>query len=368
MSDGIWGWRAVNAASVLVYVFLFAPIMVTMLLSFNASEFGGFPMTGFSLHWFGVLMQNDIVLAAVRRSLILGALTAVICTVLGILAATALVRYEFRGKEWVNTLLVAPVLIPETVLAVGLLLFIRWLHAPRTFIVLLLGHVMLSLPYVVLVVQARLLGIKRVYEEAALSLGANRLQTFREITLPLLMPAVLAGILWRRQRRRPGRMERQPGCLCLRRHHLLRAPALRLLRPASHLLLPATAAGLFRCPPRSISSSSYPSPATETDGSQANMTTSFGARYWGWNSASMTGHSGTLPPRHLPATAVRVRSRRRRSAILRRTSPRWSRVMVLTSAQVYRPPSTSCSNRRTSSREKPSSRLRRTNPRRISCA
>jgi spermidine/putrescine transport system permease protein len=195
MSDGVWGWRAINAASVLVYIFLFAPIMVTMLLSFNASEFGGFPIKGFSLHWFGVLMQNDIVLAAVRRSLILGSLTAVICTVLGILAATALVRYEFPGKEWVNTLMVAPVLIPETVLAVGLLLFIRWLHAPRTFIVLLLGHVMLSLPYVVLVVQARLIGIKRVYEEAALSLGANRLQTFLEITLPLLTPAVLAGIL-----------------------------------------------------------------------------------------------------------------------------------------------------------------------------
>src|SRR5215470_3429548 len=195
MSDGVWGWRAINAASVLVYLFLFAPIVVTMLLSFNASQFGGFPMTGFSFHWFGVLMQNDIVLAAVRRSLVLGALTAVICTVLGILAAMALVRYEFPGKEWVNTILVSPVLIPETVLAVGLLLFMRWLHAPRTFLVLLLGHVMLSLPYVVLVVQARLIGIKRVYEEAALSLGANRVQTFIEITLPLIMPAMLAGLL-----------------------------------------------------------------------------------------------------------------------------------------------------------------------------
>ena len=195
MSDGAIGWRAINFASVLVYLFLFAPIMVTMLLSFNASQFGGFPMTGFSFHWFGVLMNNEIVLAAVRRSLILGSLTATISTVLGIFAATALVRYEFPGKEFVNTLMVAPVLIPETVLAVGLLLFIRWLHAPRTFIVLLMGHVMLSLPYVVLVVQARLLSIKRVYEEAALSLGANRIQTFFEITFPLLMPAVLAGIL-----------------------------------------------------------------------------------------------------------------------------------------------------------------------------
>src|SRR6185437_1304674 len=142
------------------------------------------------LHWFGVLMQNDIVLRAFKLSVVIGSLTSVICTFLGILAAMALVRYEFAGKEWVNTLLIAPILIPETVLAVGLLLFLHWLHQPRTFFLMLMGHVMMSLPYVVLVVQARLIGIKRVYEEAALTLGANRVQTFREITLPLLMPAI----------------------------------------------------------------------------------------------------------------------------------------------------------------------------------
>jgi spermidine/putrescine transport system permease protein len=195
MNEGVWGWRAVKAFSVLVYLFMFAPIAVTVLLSFNASQFGGFPIRGFSLHWFGVLLQNDIVLRAFRLSLLIGSLTAVICTVLGILAAMALVRYEFPGKEWVNAVLIAPVLIPETVLAVGLLLFLRWMQQPRTFLLMLLGHVMMSLPYVVLVVQARLIGIKRVYEEAALTLGANRIHTFREITLPLLMPAVLAGVL-----------------------------------------------------------------------------------------------------------------------------------------------------------------------------
>jgi spermidine/putrescine transport system permease protein len=192
---GGWGWQAIKAFTVVVYVFMFAPILVTLTLSFNASQFGGFPMTGFSLQWFGVLADNDNILRAFRMSVMVGALTAVICTVLGILAAIALVRYDFRGKELINTLLVAPVLIPEVVLAIGLLLFLRWLQQPRTFLLLLLGHVMLSFPYVVLVVQARLIGIKRVYEEAALSLGANRLQTFREITMPLLMPAVFAGIL-----------------------------------------------------------------------------------------------------------------------------------------------------------------------------
>jgi spermidine/putrescine transport system permease protein len=93
-------------------------------------------------------------------------------------------------------LLISPVLVPETVLAVGLLLFVRWLEQPRSFAMLLMGHVLLALPFVVLVVQARLIGIRRVYEEAARSLGANSLQTFYEVTLPLLMPAVFAGMLF----------------------------------------------------------------------------------------------------------------------------------------------------------------------------
>src|SRR5262249_45980760 len=102
MTDtGIWGWRLTKGFTVLVYVFMFAPISVTVLLSFNASQFGGFPMTGFSMHWFGVLMDNDIVLRAFQTSLMIGCLTALICTALGILAAMALVRYEFPGKEWV---------------------------------------------------------------------------------------------------------------------------------------------------------------------------------------------------------------------------------------------------------------------------
>ena len=152
-------------------------------------------MTGLSLQWYGRLMQNEAVVRAFTTSLWIGTLTAVICTVVGIMAALALVRYDFRGKEWVNSLIVGPVLVPETVLGVGLLLANRWIGSKPNFILLLSGHVLLSLPYVVLFVQARLIGVKRVYEEAAMSLGANRLQAFREITLPLIMPAVFAGLL-----------------------------------------------------------------------------------------------------------------------------------------------------------------------------
>jgi spermidine/putrescine transport system permease protein len=89
-----------------------------------------------------------------------------------------------------------PVLVPETVLAVGMLIFLRWLSMPRSFALLLLGHTIIAMPFVVLVVQARLVGIKKEYEEAAKSLGANPFQTFLQITLPLLMPAVFAGALF----------------------------------------------------------------------------------------------------------------------------------------------------------------------------
>ena len=182
--------------TLLVYFFIFAPIVVVTLLSFNSAQFGSFPMEGLSFRWFLTLYHNDAIVRAFKTSIVLGLATAAIATTLGILASLAIVRYDFPGKETVNTLLVAPVLIPETVLAVGLLLFMQIMHQPRSFLVLLLGHVLVSLPYVVLVVQARLVGIRRVYEDAAMSLGANRFETFREITLPLLMPAVLAGVLF----------------------------------------------------------------------------------------------------------------------------------------------------------------------------
>ena len=179
-----------------VYVFLFAPILVVMLLAFNSAQFGGFPLQGLSLRWFIELFDNAAIIRALQTSLGLALLTAFCACVLGVLAALALIRYRFRGKDWVTVLLISPLLIPETVLAVGLLVSLRWLSLPRSYWLLLIGHTVIALPFVVLVVQARLVGIRREYEEAALSLGANRWQAFMQITLPLLMPAVFAGALF----------------------------------------------------------------------------------------------------------------------------------------------------------------------------
>ncbi|WP_193368664.1 ABC transporter permease [Pelagibius marinus] len=189
-------WSLIRAFTVLVYLFMFLPVAVVILLAFNANQFGSFPMEGVSFRWFIELWHNDAIVRAFKTSMLLGALTAVISATLGVLASLALVRYDFRAKSLITTALIAPILVPEVVLAVALLLFLRWLEMPKSFPLLLLGHVIFTLPFVVLIVQARLVAVRREFEEAALSLGANAFHTFREVTLPLIMPAVFAGIIF----------------------------------------------------------------------------------------------------------------------------------------------------------------------------
>lgn len=190
------GWGLIRIYTVLVYGFMFLPVVVVVLLSFNANQFGAFPMTGFSLRWFEALWNNEAVMRAFRTSMLLGVMTAIISTTLGVLASLALVRYSVPGKNLISTALIAPILVPEVVLAVALLLFLNFLGIGKSFALLLAGHVIFTLPFVILVVQARLVGIRRDVEEAALSLGASPVQTFISITLPLLMPAVAAGALF----------------------------------------------------------------------------------------------------------------------------------------------------------------------------
>jgi len=192
----ISGWTLIKLYTLVVYIWMFTPIVAVVILAFNPQQFGSFPMEGFSFKWFVKLSHNSTILDAFQNSMVLGTLTAIFSTAVGVPAAMAFIRYEFRGKELINTLLIAPIMIPEVVLGVALLLFIRWLQQPKSFAMLVVGHVVLTLPYVLLIVQARLVGIKKEYEEAALSLGASPFQTFREITFPLLAPAIFAGMLF----------------------------------------------------------------------------------------------------------------------------------------------------------------------------
>ncbi|RKF12687.1 ABC transporter permease [Roseovarius spongiae] len=191
-----WGDYLLNGFTFLVYVFMFAPIIVVILLSFNSSEFGSFPIEGLSLRWFEKLLANEVIIRAFLTSASLGILTALIGTLVAMMSAMALVRYRVPGRKLFSSLTIAPLLIPETALAVGLLLLLRSLGLPRTYMLLLIGHVLITLPFAFLVIQARLSGLGRTYEEAASSLGANALTVFREITLPLTAPALVAALLF----------------------------------------------------------------------------------------------------------------------------------------------------------------------------
>src|SRR5690606_26238066 len=150
--------------TLLVYLFMFTPIAIVVILSFNDAQFGGFPIEGFSLRWFYALAENDAIVRAFRTSLLLGLLAAIIATTLGILACPARWRQSVPATTSSDPRLSSSVLLPEGVRAVGLLLFMRWLDQPRGIVLLLAGHGRIALPFVVLVVQARLVGIRKVYE------------------------------------------------------------------------------------------------------------------------------------------------------------------------------------------------------------
>jgi spermidine/putrescine transport system permease protein len=178
----------------LIYAFFYVPILVLVILSFNANR----QMTiwkGFSLAWYQKLWGNEALWDAVRNSLYVAGWTALIATLLGTLTAIGLARSRVPGRPLIEALLYLPLVLPDIVLGVGALIFFSILGIGRGLSAILAAHVGMALSYVVLVLRARLAGLDRSLEEAALDLGANPLQAFRYVTLPLLAPGILAGAL-----------------------------------------------------------------------------------------------------------------------------------------------------------------------------
>src|SRR5262245_31400016 len=178
-----------------VLVFLYLPILVMMAMAFNRSALYEMPFT-FDLIWFGALIENERLLQASWNSVWIAAVNAVIATSLGTLAAYAFSRYEFRGKRILQLLLFPPITIPWLIIGTSMLIFFFWVGIGRGLHAILLGHVALSLPYVIVVVGARLRDMSATLEEAAATLGATPHQTFRRVTLPILAPGVVAAALF----------------------------------------------------------------------------------------------------------------------------------------------------------------------------
>jgi spermidine/putrescine transport system permease protein len=166
-----------------------------VIFSFNDSQLPSFPLSGFTLHWYHQFLVNADLRAALGASAIVAAISSVGAVVLGVLASIALVRRRFRAKGPVSALLLSPLVIPYVVLGISLLLFFHAVGIPRSILTVVIGHVVISLPYTILVIMPRLQQIDVSLEEAACDLGAGRFRTFRSITLPLLLPAVVSAYL-----------------------------------------------------------------------------------------------------------------------------------------------------------------------------
>ncbi len=179
----------------LVLFFLYAPILVMALMSFNASEFYVLPME-FSTKWYEALSRNEEILASAWRSLWIASVVTVIATGLGTAAALAFFRYSFPGKRILQVLLFPPIAIPWLITGTAMLIFFFSIGIDRGTPAVILGHTALALPYVIVVVTARLATFDRTLEDAARSLGASSWQVTRAVTLPWIASGVVAGALF----------------------------------------------------------------------------------------------------------------------------------------------------------------------------
>ncbi|MBZ9991062.1 ABC transporter permease [Mesorhizobium sp. BH1-1-5] len=180
---------------VLLLGFLYLPIIIMAAMSFNASPFYQLPFE-WTTDWYASLWQNDQLIAATWNSIEIAVITTLISTVLGSMASLAFYRYEFRGKKVLQALLFPPIAIPWLITGTAMLIFFFGVGIGRGLVAILLGHVALALPYVIVVVSARLQTFAPELEEAARSLGANQWQVTMRVTLPWIMPGVIAGGLF----------------------------------------------------------------------------------------------------------------------------------------------------------------------------
>jgi putative spermidine/putrescine transport system permease protein len=188
----------------LVFAFLLAPLVILLLTSFTASATVEFPPAGLSLRWYQTLWRTLLGASGTRGGLTsslqvsvgLGLLTAALAVIAGVLAAYALHKYRFRGKTIFNNLFLLPLTFPQLVIGVALLLMFSELKLFDRFTRLVIGHAVISLPYVILTVTASLKVYEEQVEEAARSLGAGPVQTFWYITLPLIRPGIIAGAVF----------------------------------------------------------------------------------------------------------------------------------------------------------------------------
>ncbi len=187
--------RYLKIHAFLVFLFLFAPIFVLIVFSFNNAR-SGTHWTGFSTHWYSDLVDNNDVQKAFRNTLKVAFVATAVATLLGTLAAFALARFSFRGKSAISTLVFVSLVMPEVIMGLALLVFFRRIADIQLGInTMIMAHITFCIAFVVVVVRARLAGFDNRLVEAAADLGATPVQTFLRIVIPLAAPGIAAGAM-----------------------------------------------------------------------------------------------------------------------------------------------------------------------------
>lgn len=187
-------FRGIAWAAALFFAFLYVPIVVLLVLAFNDNDQATI-WTGFSTRWFGVVWRNPDLMRAFRNSLVVAVCATSGATLLATMAALGMARSRFWGKDGINALIALPLIVPEIVTAVASLLFFVMLGLRLGLFTVILAHLTFCIPFAYLPIQARLDGMDPKLEEAAQDLYADRWQTFRKVTLPLLWPGIVSGAM-----------------------------------------------------------------------------------------------------------------------------------------------------------------------------
>ncbi len=183
-------WIYLAAVTVVMYL----PILFVIVYSFNESKISSV-WDGFSLKWYTQLFRDRAIGEAIVNSLILGTLSSLAAAVIGTLGAIGTVRTAFRGRGFMEYIATLPMMTPEIILGMIFLAFFSLLGLPFGMTTLIISHTAFSIPYIFMQVKARLAGMDKAYEEAARDLGASRVRVFFDITLPLILPAVVSGMM-----------------------------------------------------------------------------------------------------------------------------------------------------------------------------
>jgi spermidine/putrescine transport system permease protein len=184
-------WIAVIA----ILAFLFAPVVLVVLFSFNESASTAPPFTGFTLRWYGDVIDDAAYVQAIKNTAVVAALTVAITTVVGTLGALALVRVSPRVATAVSALLAVPLIVPWLFTGLALLVFFTRIHVELSMATVVAGHVVVTAPIAALIVTARLARLDPAVNEAARDLGANAWQAFRRVLLPQIAPAIIGSAL-----------------------------------------------------------------------------------------------------------------------------------------------------------------------------